>query len=695
MGVAVLTVEPVEGALRLRLDRPDRDALSPVQREFRQPLAPGTLAALVESARALVRGGPRPGFAADAAACGATLYRTLVPSPLRTELRALRDPLVVASALDDVPWELLHDEEEFWGLRYGIGRRLFLEREVAVRRPPGRRDRLRALVVGADPRGDLPFVAGELAAVADALEPHADVVCVTDRLASLDRVLGHLGEGFDVIHFCGHVDADGGEPGLLLADGRRLTASAVEANLVGRPLVFVNGCASATGTGDAASIAAAFLHGGALAVVGTTTDVADEHAALLATCFHREALAGVPLGQALRVARDHVRAVAPASPAWLAFVLYGNPAGVVGREEPAKVVPIRAGAEVPEARPAALPVPARHRVWPWVAVALAVAASWLALRLGGLELRPAGGPVAVGVVDVRARGAGVPDWMRALTRDSLNTVLARVPQVQVYSRQKIDFLREKRGLTEIEAAEALGMRKLLAASVAVDGPQVTLEVEVVDIRSGVLEDTARVQGPETRLLELETELALRVLTALGVRPSDDELRAIVAERRDATVEAYRLLTETLGGRRSDGTTPPSPPTTVPPPGPGASWSGFAGTAWAQAASEDDAAIRELLRRYAAALESKRPEALAALQVAMEEDQRASLARYFEITTDLRVTVENVDVLVEGDDAVVSFTREDRFTDAPSGRAMHLSVRVSGRLVRRAGEWKIDRLGDPS
>src|SRR4029453_19680055 len=72
------------------------------------------------------------------------------------------------------------------------------------------------------------------------------------------------------------------------------------------------------------------------------------------------------------------------------------------------------------------------------------------------------------------------------------------------------------------------------------------------------------------LLALETELALRVLTALGVHPSDDELRALVAERKDATVDAYRLLTETFGhGTPARPAAPPS--TTAPGNGPGASW----------------------------------------------------------------------------------------------------------------------------
>jgi len=213
----------------------------------------------------------------------------------------------------------------------------------------------------------------------------------------------------------------------------------------------------------------------------------------------------------------------------------------------------------------------------------------------------------------------------------------------------------------------------------------------------VLRDTARVQGPETKLLDLETELALRVLTALGVHPTAEELREIVADRQDATVEAYRLLAETLGG--GDKSRNAAPPATTPPamppstPGPGSSFLVLGSRAYAQAADKEEVAIRELLRKYALALESKQPDALAVLQVEMDDAQRSSLSKYFAIATNLKVDVHDVDPLVEGTDAVVTFTREDSFTDAPSGRAMHLKVQISGRLVKRDGEWKIQRFGD--
>jgi len=84
-----------------------------------------------------------------------------------------------------------------------------------------------------------------------------------------------------------------------------------------------------------------------------------------------------------------------------------------------------------------------------------------------------------------------------------------------------------------------------------------------------------------------------------------------------------------------------------------------------------------------------------LQVGMSDAQRASLQRYFDIAPDLHVRILDVDVAVEGDEALATFTREDSFTDRRSGRHMRLEVRISGILAKQDGEWKIRGLRDPS
>jgi ketosteroid isomerase-like protein/TolB-like protein len=704
--VPILSIEPVNGGLRYRLDVPEGDLGEPLQEEFRHPIDDGTIQALLYGADALLRSAESPNFAREAEARGAVLYRTLVPARLRDQLKAVRGPLLIRTSLYGMPWELLHDEEEFWGLRYALGKRLVMARALPVGGNPPARERPRALVIGSDPRGDLPFVRHEVEAICETLEHFADVDCVTGRLATFDAVTAHLSAGFDLIHYCGHVVTDEGTaPALLLADERKLSATAIEANVTGRPLVFLNGCASARGGEHEAAggweasfsgVAYGFLFGGAVAVVGTLSDVSDRHAAALAEEFYRRALARVPIGEALRAAREWGRAdpAVGLSPTWLSLVLHGNPSQVLIGEpgapaERPRVVP------APERRQRAAPARAPRSALPtpvWLAFLLLLAAV-----VGGVvyyrQTRPPG-PLIVGVMEVRSRGVPVPSWMRELTRDGLNTMLSKFDGLRVFSRQKIDFVRQKRNLTEIEAAEALGMSKMLSATVATDGTSVTLDLDIVDIGSGLLEASERVQGPQQRFMELQTDLALRALERLGVKPSPDEMKAIAASRANETLDAYRMLTDTLGEPTTGGEAEPPPPPAPSGSAPGTGWLDWNATAYA-GQDDEEASIRSLLTRYGAALEAKDIDQLATLQIEMRDTQRTSLARYFASAGDLHVRISNVDVLIEGDDAIATFTREDVFTDARSGRPMRLEVRISGILVKDQAAWKIRGLRDPS
>src|SRR5262249_16736132 len=130
--------------------------------------------------------------------------------------------------------------------------------------------------------------------------------------------------------------------------------------------------------------------------------------------------------------------------------------------------------------------------------------------------------LVVGVMGVQARTPNVPSWVRGLTGDGLDTILGKFPPIKGYSRQKIDFLQAKRPFSEIEAAEELGMSKMLSAGVAVDENHVTLDLDIVDIRTGLLQATERVVGPPDKLMELENELAVRALRALGVEPTPQQ-----------------------------------------------------------------------------------------------------------------------------------------------------------------------------
>jgi len=124
---------------------------------------------------------------------------------------------------------------------------------------------------------------------------------------------------------------------------------------------------------------------------------------------------------------------------------------------------------------------------------------------------------------------------------------------------------------------------------------------------------------------------------------------------------------------------------VPAPDPG-SWLGPR-AAWADDEAVAQAAIMAFLERYRAATEAGDVTGLATMYADFSAEQRAALQSYFGTVSDLRVSLEKVDVATSGDEAVVTYSRTDDFVDVPKGRRMHVTVRVTKALRRTGSEWK--------
>jgi len=364
-----------------------------------------------------------------------------------------------------------------------------------------------------------------------------------------------------------------------------------------------------------------------------------------------------------------------------------------------RAVADRMGQPIPEARPLTRPAEARPgptRTRPhWLRPALlgggVVAVVVLSVVLHTWWM-PRRGPVIVGVMDIRRRG-NVPAWMSDFTRDSLNTVLSKVPNVQVYSRQVIDLLCKKRRLTEFEAAEQLGIAKMVSGVISQTDQSVTLAVDVVDIGSrGMLEGAEQMRGSEVQLVEMVNRAAIAVVKALKIEVSDQEVKRLVGNRTNDQLEDYRLLTESMGAAVEEKEKPSEPPSRPQPPK-ASSWLGWPAAAYADDGAQQ--AVQQLLERYRNALEAKNVEQIAGIYVEMTPGMRDALARYFATADALKVRFSDFDILIEGNEAVATFTRNDEFKDARSGRDVHLEVRVSSVVARQDGAWKIRGLRKPS
>jgi len=234
---------------------------------------------------------------------GAIIYENFIPADFSDILKAKFLLLEVEDT--EIPWELMY-ADNFFALKYAISRRIVTTDKVEIRHFP-RKHGKKALIIS-DPRENLLKAKKECEIVYKRLKQKMEVVLIEGCDANLQRVANQFGQGFDIIHFAGHVNG-----GLSLADGV-MTPEEVKEFIVGRPVVFVNGCKSE-------ELARAFLLGGAVAYVGTIHPIHDTSAAEIAADFYDFCLQ-YQIGEALRRAREyHITK----DLVWASLVMYGDP----------------------------------------------------------------------------------------------------------------------------------------------------------------------------------------------------------------------------------------------------------------------------------------------------------------------------------------------------------------------------------
>jgi TolB-like protein/ketosteroid isomerase-like protein len=315
------------------------------------------------------------------------------------------------------------------------------------------------------------------------------------------------------------------------------------------------------------------------------------------------------------------------------------------------------------------------------------AAIVLALVFGVIRIVLPPKPLVIGVMEIEGRG-NVPPWVCNSTREGLNTILSKV--VKVYSRDVIDLLRKKRGMTNTEAAEKLGITKVITGSISESGHGLVLAIEI-DAADGMIDTAEEIPGSEQRLIEMQNNAAKAVLRVIKPDFGQEAFQKLVANRTNDQLEGLKLLAETMGDVVDEKEKPPPPP---PPRGQETSWD-IDWPAAAFAADPGEGEVKDLLERYRVALEAKSMDQIAKVYVEITPGMRDALARYFETADQLKVRFSNYDIFVEGNEAVATFTRDDDFKDARSGRDMHLEVRISSVVAKQDGGWRIRGLKKPS
>ena len=498
--------------------------------------------------------------------------------------------------------------------------------------------------------------------------------------------------------------------------------------------------------GQAFGIGSAFLLAGVKNYIGTFWVVHDEESELFAMAFYRSLITGQSLGEALLQARQTIISQRGwQSLTWASYMLYGDPTARLlspENEAPAQLEQPDLGnlssrqagtsASGGATHQAEDTQPSPRMSIRWLAfltlLVLGLSLYWFSLREpltqpdrldsalplstaphtatdSGVSASQRQPPVlsqgqhqlqAVGVMHFQSLSDDPKlRWMRGAIRDSLNSQLSNAPGLKVYSKEYIDFLVQKGSNSEIEVANRLGVAKMISGSFFALTDTLRIEAHIVDVQTGLLEASEQVEGKQRDFFSLHRQLALQILARLDIAVLPQPKMHAPAPPAASGFDAYRLLLEaegeTLSPQSGEDDRTSLYKNTYDSSLVWLRW--FAvGEAWAQAVPQPGYTpkeeIRHVLEQYRQAYEKKNLTLLDNVYDTLTTAQREANAKYFEQTQGLQVAIRDVDIAVMGNEAAMSYTREDRFIDAKTESEVKFEVRFTKFLVRLDNVWKI-------
>ena len=246
--------------------------------------------------------------------------------------------------LDDrlvhIPWELVHDGQQFLCQRFNMGRLVKTSQPVSEIQSRTLTCPLKLLIL-ADPEGNLKGAYEEGTQLRDDLDQKRDLINVSLQSGNItEDVLKRKVRNFDVIHFAGHAEYDPENPeksGWKLSNGSLKSVDITKmAGTAAMPtLVFSNACQSAR-TGEWAlsenfqneifGLANAFLLAGVNHYIGTFWEILDEPSKRFAVEFYKNAFSDMTVGESVRQARSAlIREYGEETIVWASYLLYGDP----------------------------------------------------------------------------------------------------------------------------------------------------------------------------------------------------------------------------------------------------------------------------------------------------------------------------------------------------------------------------------
>lgn len=253
-------------------------------------------------------------------------------------------PCTLTLCLDEeliyIPWELIFDGEDFFCLKFSLGRLVRSKGDSTLLQYRNLSDSLRMLIL-ANPNNDLKSAYAEGLNIKNQFRHKIRKVRLDFKSTNIDKsyVQKNLSD-YDIVHFAGHCEFDrkeDKESGWVLSDGIFKVEDILRMGQgPGLPaLVFSNACHSAQvrpGLIDSEyqrtnyGMASAFLFAGVRHYIGAIRKIEDNASLVFAREFYAKLISGASVGESLRLSKLRlVREYGLSGLHWVNYLLYGDP----------------------------------------------------------------------------------------------------------------------------------------------------------------------------------------------------------------------------------------------------------------------------------------------------------------------------------------------------------------------------------
>lgn len=262
-----------------------------------------------------------------------TIYRLYIPENIRENIEKLQtnESLIIKTDEQEIPWEIMHDNNNFLSLKHPISRKI-MTRENIRKNKITKNKKVKILFI-TNPTNDLEWTETEIHHINKQIWNKANITIISWEQANSAKILSLLWQDYwDVIHYSWHAFFDNNNPDnswIVLSDSI-ITAHEIKRVINWNPLIFLNACSSWRNEEkdfdktweDTVWIASAFIIWWAKWVISTLWPVNDNIASDFAIEFYNNFLKNETIWNSILKAKKETYVKYPRDITWASFIYY-------------------------------------------------------------------------------------------------------------------------------------------------------------------------------------------------------------------------------------------------------------------------------------------------------------------------------------------------------------------------------------